>query len=71
MTEPKTRMQVEHTDGRARAGTIVTPRGKIPTPVFMPVGTRAAVKTLDTADLEQLAPPIVLANTYHLLERPG
>ncbi|MDH5519735.1 MAG: tRNA guanosine(34) transglycosylase Tgt, partial [Acidimicrobiia bacterium] len=51
MTEPKIRIRVEHTDGRARAGTIVTPRGEIPTPVFMPVGTRAAVKTLDTADL--------------------
>jgi len=64
-------MRVEHTDGRARAGTIVTARGEIPTPVFMPVGTRAAVKTLDTNDLEQLAPPVVLANTYHLMERPG
>ena len=46
-------------------------RGDIPTPVFMPVGTRAAVKTLDTADLERLGPPIVLGNTYHLMERPG
>lgn len=71
MMEPTIRMRVEHTDGQARAGTIVTPRGEIPTPVFMPVGTRAAVKTLDTVDLEQLAPPIVLANTYHLMERPG
>ena len=71
MPEPKVDIRVEHTDGRARAGTIVTARGEIPTPVFMPVGTRAAVKTLDTADLERLAPPIVLANTYHLMERPG
>jgi len=67
----KTQMRVEHSDGRARAGTITTARGEVPTPVFMPVGTRAAVKTLDTGDLERLAPPIVLANTYHLMERPG
>ncbi len=64
-------MRLDHTDGRARAGAIITARGEIPTPVFMPVGTRAAVKTLDTTDLELLAPPIVLANTYHLMERPG
>ena len=71
MREPKIRLRVDHTDGRARAGTITTPRGEIPTPVFMPVGTRAAIKTLDTADLEELGPPVVLANTYHLMERPG
>jgi queuine tRNA-ribosyltransferase len=46
-------------------------RGSIATPVFMPVGTRGAVKTLDTGDLERLGPPIVLGNTYHLMERPG
>ena len=64
-------MLVEASDGRARAGTMATARGTIQTPVFMPVGTRAAVKTLDTRDLERLGPPIVLANTYHLMERPG
>ena len=63
--------ELNGTDGRARAGTITTGRGEIQTPVFMPVGTRAAVKTLDTMDLERLAPPIVLGNTYHLMERPG
>ncbi|MFV0525704.1 MAG: tRNA guanosine(34) transglycosylase Tgt [Acidimicrobiales bacterium] len=62
---------IEATDGSARAGRITTPRGEIPTPVFMPVGTRGAVKLLDTGDLDALAPPVVLANTYHLLERPG
>jgi len=67
----KLTMRVDATDGRARAGTMVTGRGEIPTPVFMPVGTRAAVKTLDTMDLERLGPPIVLGNTYHLMERPG
>lgn len=64
-------MTVEAVDGRARAGMMRTARGEIPTPVFMPVGTRAAVKTLDTGDLERLGPPIVLGNTYHLMERPG
>ncbi len=64
-------MSIAATDGKARAGTLTTPRGVIETPVFMPVGTRAAVKTLDTADLERLGPPIILGNTYHLMERPG
>jgi queuine tRNA-ribosyltransferase len=65
------RIEIEATDGRARAGIITTDRGSFPTPVFMPVGTRGAVKLLDTNDLDALAPPIVLGNTYHLLERPG
>jgi queuine tRNA-ribosyltransferase len=65
------RIDIEAVDGAARAGRMHTSRGSLATPVFMPVGTRGAVKTLDTADLEALAPPIVLANTYHLMERPG
>ncbi|MGI9612469.1 MAG: tRNA guanosine(34) transglycosylase Tgt [Acidimicrobiales bacterium] len=64
-------IDIEATDGSARAGTITTGRGSFPTPVFMPVGTRAAVKTLDTYDLDRLSAPIVLGNTYHLMERPG
>ena len=67
----KIEIDIEATDGDARAGLMTTPRGVIETPVFMPVGTRAAVKTLDTGDLDTLGPPIVLANTYHLMERPG
>ncbi len=67
----KLSMNLDATDGRARAGTLTTGRGEVQTPVFMPVGTRAAVKTLDTMDLERLGPPIVLGNTYHLMERPG
>jgi queuine tRNA-ribosyltransferase len=43
----------------------------IPTPVFMPVGTRAAVKTIDTCDLEEIGARLILANTYHLHLRPG
>lgn len=70
-TPARLTITIDHTDGAARAGTIRNERGDIPTPVFMPVGTRGAVKTLDTFDLERLAPPIVLGNTYHLMERPG
>ncbi|MBI2709973.1 MAG: tRNA guanosine(34) transglycosylase Tgt [Actinobacteria bacterium] len=64
-------VEVEATDGAARAGRVVTPRGSFPVPCFMPVGTRGAVKALDTADLEALGAPVVLANTYHLMLRPG
>ncbi|HEY4181304.1 MAG TPA: tRNA guanosine(34) transglycosylase Tgt [Kofleriaceae bacterium] len=58
-------------DTRARAGTLVTEHGDIPTPIFMPVGTRGAVRTQTLAQINELAPPIVLANTYHLMVRPG
>ncbi len=61
----------EATDGPARAGTLHTPHGDVPTPVFMPVGTRASVKGLDAADLEEIGTTMVLANTYHLMLRPG
>jgi queuine tRNA-ribosyltransferase len=59
------------TDAAARTGTVTTPRGSYQTPVFMPVGTRGAVKALDTTDLEALGAEIVLGNTYHLMLRPG
>ena len=65
------RFEVLAQDGQARKGRVTTPRGSFTTPCFMPVGTRAAVRTLDTADLEALNPPVVLANTYHLMMRPG
>jgi queuine tRNA-ribosyltransferase len=55
----------------ARAATLTTDHGVIETPVFMPVGTRGTVRTQTLAQLEQLAAPILLANTYHLLVRPG
>ncbi len=48
-----------------------TPHGKIETPIFMPVGTSATVKTLSPADLEEVKAQIILANTYHLYLRPG
>ncbi|MFL5270611.1 MAG: tRNA-guanine transglycosylase, partial [Anaeromyxobacteraceae bacterium] len=57
------------TDGAARRGRLRTAHGVIETPVFMPVGTAATVKTLEPRDLEALGAGIVLANTYHLFLR--
>ncbi|KAB2910472.1 MAG: tRNA guanosine(34) transglycosylase Tgt [Hyphomicrobiaceae bacterium] len=59
------------TDGGARQGEIATPRGTIRTPAFMPVGTAATVKAIYTDQLEAAGVDIVLANTYHLMLRPG
>jgi queuine tRNA-ribosyltransferase len=59
------------TDGAARAGVLSTPHGDIPTPAFMPVGTKATVKTVDPEELRALGATIVLGNTYHLHFRPG
>ena len=66
-------MNVEVTarDGEARTTTVTTARGSFPTPAFMPVGTRGAVKHLTSADLEELGSDFVLCNTYHLMLRPG
>ena len=58
-------------DGAARRGRLSTPHGEVETPVFMPVGTAGAVKTLSPRDLEELGARILLANTYHLYLRPG
>jgi queuine tRNA-ribosyltransferase len=58
-------------DGDARTGIMSTPHGDVATPGFMAVGTRATVKTVDTEDLERMGAQIVLANTYHLMLRPG
>jgi queuine tRNA-ribosyltransferase len=62
---------VEATDGLARAGTIRTRHGEIPTPAFMPVGTKAAVKTLDPDEVRELGAHVILGNAYHLHFRPG
>ena len=59
------------TDGAARTGWLDTSHGRIRTPLFMPVGTKAAVKAVDAGDLENLGVGLVLANTYHLMLRPG
>jgi queuine tRNA-ribosyltransferase len=56
---------------QARAGTIRTDHGEVPTPFFMPVGTQGAVKAMAMDDLRALQAPIMLSNTYHLYLRPG
>jgi len=63
--------QLIKTDGQARAGILHTAHGDVQTPVFMPVGTRATVKTVSPDELEELGSEIILANTYHLYLRPG
>jgi len=65
------RFDLQKMDGSARLGRIETEHGLIETPVFMPVGTRAAVKTLTSRHLEELEAKIILGNTYHLMLRPG
>src|SRR5712692_703991 len=55
----------------ARAGTISTPHGVIRTPIFMPVGTQATVKSVSPEELRAAGTQIILANTYHLMLRPG
>ena len=56
---------------RARRGAFETPHGRVETPVFMPVGTRASVTGMTPEDLRKLGAEIILGNTYHLLLRPG
>jgi len=58
-------------DGAARTGRLHTPHGVVPTPAFMPVGSRGAVRFVDSEDLRQVGATILLANTYHLMLRPG
>ena len=62
---------LEAQDGAARAGTISTAHGRVRTPAFMPVGTAAAVKALTPEAVAATGADIVLANTYHLMLRPG
>ncbi|OVE77422.1 tRNA guanosine(34) transglycosylase Tgt [bacterium F11] len=68
-----TPFSVEHRDpkSKARAGRLITPHGVIETPVFMPVGTQATVKTMSSDEIENMGYRILLANTYHLFLRPG
>ena len=58
-------------DGAARSGTLTTPHGDVPTPAFMPVATYGAVRGIEAATLRAIGARILLANTYHLHERPG
>ena len=62
---------VKARDGKARVGAITTPRGIVRTPAFMPVGTGATVKAMFPEDVAASGADIILANTYHLMLRPG
>jgi queuine tRNA-ribosyltransferase len=62
---------LQATDGEARAGVIRTAHGEVPTPAFMPVGTKGTVKTVDPDELAAIGTTILLGNTYHLHFRPG
>jgi queuine tRNA-ribosyltransferase len=62
---------IDGQSGAARSGSLTLPHGTVETPVFMPVGTQATVRTLSPLDLKSVGAQIVLANTYHLHVRPG
>src|SRR5512133_4066865 len=64
-------MKVIATDGQARAGVLTTAHGEVPTPAFMPVGTKGTVKGVHPEELHELGATIVLGNSYHLQCRPG
>ena len=72
MSQP-CRMQFEHTasDGQARRGRLVFPRGIVETPAFMPVGTYGTVKGMLPRDIRAIDAQIILGNTFHLWLRPG
>ena len=63
--------KIEATEGNARAATLTTAHGEVQTPIFMPVGTKATVKSMTNEDLKKVGSQIILGNTYHLHLRPG
>lgn len=71
MRSTKQLFQIKHRWGRSRTGILNLPHGQVQTPVFMPVGTQASVKSLLSCDLEAMGAEIILGNTYHLYLRPG
>ncbi len=64
-------IEIDHTDGGARSGRLITGHGTIETPVFMPVGTQGVVKAMTHRQLEELGVTMILSNAYHLYLRPG
>jgi queuine tRNA-ribosyltransferase len=71
MTTEQRTFELTAREGEARAGVLTTAHGEVRTPVFMPVGTKASVKSVDPEELSGLGAEIVLANSYHLHFRPG
>jgi len=63
--------ELQHTSDGARAGVLRTDHGEALTPVFMPVGTQGAVKAMTPQMLREIGARVILANTYHLVIRPG
>ncbi|MBC8373793.1 MAG: tRNA guanosine(34) transglycosylase Tgt [Planctomycetes bacterium] len=64
-------LEIQHTDGKARAGVLSTAHGQVQTPVFMPVGTAGSVKGVTPEQLIATGSRMILANTYHMMLRPG
>jgi len=76
MTEHSSRdcfmqFNVSATDGKARRGELIFPRGRVQTPAFMPVGTYGTVKGMLPRDIKEIGAEIILGNTFHLMLRPG
>ncbi|MFM7206170.1 MAG: tRNA guanosine(34) transglycosylase Tgt [Planctomycetaceae bacterium] len=69
--QPGFAFEIEAVDGAARAGTLTTPHGSVPTPLFMPVATLASVKGVDIGRVRETGAGMVLSNAYHLHLRPG
>ena len=67
------KLEIKHIDKEtgARYGVLHTPHGDVETPMFMPVGTLATVKTLSPEEIKSIGSGVILANTYHLHIRPG
>jgi queuine tRNA-ribosyltransferase len=68
---PQKHFRLLKTSGSARAGELATPHATVPTPVFLPVGSQATVRTLTPREIEEAGFNMLLANTYHLYLRPG
>ena len=64
-------LTIQAHDGQARTGFLTTPHGTVATPMFMPVGTLATVKTLSPEEITAIGSGVILSNTYHLALRPG
>src|SRR5579871_6150462 len=71
MTGPAFGLELIATDGAARRGRLVTAHGPVDTPAFMPVGTAATVKAMFPETVASTGAQMILANTYHLMLRPG
>ena len=71
MNSKKDFFELIKTDNQARLGKILTSRGLIDTPAFMPVGTQATIKACTIDDIKKTGSEIILSNTYHLMIRPG